>query len=86
MHTHTQTLIQRKKLLKLNGPDFPDNTVGKNLAGNAEDMGLICGLGRFHWLQSLSATATEPKLESLGAAITEPVPRACASQQKKSLQ
>ena len=60
--------------------------MGKNLAANAEDMGLILGLGRFHWLQSLSATATEPKLESLGAAITEPVPRACASQQKKSLQ
>ena len=56
-------MIQRKKLLKLNGPDFPDSTVDKNLAANAEDMGLIPGLGRFHWLQSLSATASEPKLE-----------------------
>ena len=43
--------------------DFPGGPVVKNLPANAEDRGLIPGLGRSHVLQkqlSPSTTTTEP--------------------------
>ena len=37
-----------KKHVKTKAKDFPGGTVHKNLPANAEDVGSIPGLGRFH--------------------------------------
>ena len=65
--------------------DFPGGAVVKNPPANAENMGLIPGLGRSHMLQSNEARA--PQLLSPCATTTEALtPRGHALQQEKPLQ
>ena len=78
--------------------DFPGGAVDENLPANAEDMGLILGLGRFPhaseqlrlciaMTESADPRASKSQLLSPRAATTEVhVPRAHALQQEKPLQ
>ena len=58
--------IEKKKIL-----DFPGGPVVKNPPTNAEDMGLIPGLGRFHMLWGKEAHVPKLLSQCSRAAATE---------------
>ena len=77
----TRILYLTRLSTRIEGEDFPGDSVDKNPSASVGDMGSIPGLGSFHIPRSNKAHV--PQLLSPHAAPAEAhTPRACAPQQK----